>query len=353
MAVKVVAEQQNARSQAPNNLCRRQKFVISLLREYGLALLLQSQRPHQSARSVSWRSMGGSFTRYEAFPASAKIDEIQTGDLLYFCCYNSWTDYLIMLFNSHNLITHVGMAVRRGNQVLVMEAVRNADVKTSCRLCKSSHEGVRLVPLLDKMSAKSSFVSNWVIVQRLRVSETVRAAAAIALESFLRRADACEYTHHPVCMCMTPITGPPGQGWGDSADRSEDGRKRYFCSSLVADAYRAMALLEPSWNPWNTMPRDFIEGSVTLTRGSSLSPKPYYIFPSPWMDRAAIAPAPGRPNRPAPAKPKRPPPATPLPVLAARAAAAAAVVEPTPSSSSSSSSSGRTVRILSASQDET
>lgn len=301
--------------------------------------------------------MGGSFTRYDAYPASAKIDEIQTGDLLYFCCYNSWTDYLIMLFNSHNLITHVGMAVRRGRQVLVMESVRNADIKTACRLCRTTHEGVRLVPLADKMSCKSPLVSNWVIVQRLRVSEAVRAAACTALDSFLRRVDACEYTRHPGCMCMAPITGPAGQGWGDRGDVGEDGRKRYFCSSLVADAYRAMALLDQTWNPWNTMPRDFIEGAVVLTRGSSLSPTPYYIYPSPWMEAAAsraVADVPPtktrRANPPisarAPARPTRTPPAIPLPVLAARTTTAEVPV------SSSSSSSGRVVKITVAEEEE-
>lgn len=223
--------------------------------------------------------LGFFWSSYESYPLESKISELQTGDLLYFCCYNSITDYLIMLFNSHRLITHVGMAVVRKGEVMVLEAVRKADVRTDCRLDHHQHEGVRLVPLRKKMSAKSPLVSNWVIVQPLAAPDRMRPAMNSALDVFLRSVDASEYTHHPICMCLEPLTGPVGSGWSDSSDVAENGRKRYFCSSLVADAYRAMGLLPRDWNIYNTMPRDFIEGYVQLPLMCRLSSYPYYIFP--------------------------------------------------------------------------
>lgn len=215
------------------------------------------------------------YTSTPCFDYETAVKYIKTGDLLYFCNFNSWTSYFTILFGA-KLVTHVAVAVQMPDgEIGAFESVYHSE--DQCDLLLKNrlvHSGVRLVSLRRKLKIQAS-VSRWMYVQPLRVSEVTRTGFPELLSAFMRSVDCLPYEENLVCMCTAPLFGSPGHPTGH---RARDSRS-YYCSELCAAAYQKMGLIDNKINPQTVWHTAFLNCEIPLLGGAYLESNGYYVRP--------------------------------------------------------------------------
>jgi hypothetical protein len=203
------------------------------------------------------------------------LDSVRTGDLVYFCTHD-WTGCGIALCTGH-LLSHIGMVVRTDNNVPhLLESVYHSDALPDA-LCdkRVCHAGVRLVPLREKLLFDRD-VSFYVYVQYLQVDDYTRQRMTHSLASWLVGVAHRRYEARVLNLLWAQYHCCCFMGLCQHHVINEDTRT-LFCSELVADAYRAMGLLDASTNVSLIVPRQFISAALALSNYAHLSKTGYYV----------------------------------------------------------------------------
>jgi hypothetical protein len=194
---------------------------------------------------------------------------LQTGDLVYFCNFASVTSYFTIAATGY-AVSHMGMIVKMKDNVLgVLESVRHDD--SMCDMFGKVHCGVRIVGFREKLLLHGSLASTPVYVQVLSVTPERRLFMESALKRFVREVDCAPYQKDLVCMCLAPLRSliaPAAAAPGVA--------KSYYCSELIAAAYKAMGLLPGTLRAEDVWPTHFFQNQLTLLNGAYLDTEGFY-----------------------------------------------------------------------------
>jgi hypothetical protein len=189
---------------------------------------------------------------YLAAIPPARLDELQTGDLVLFSG-RTLSARLVRLFTG-SYWSHVGIVLRLpdgGEEPLLWEATRAstlADIHSGGRF-----DGVQLVSLVEKVASYPGEV----VVRRLVGTETAEHRYR-RIKPLLRQWSALPYCNFVFKQWLVWWHGHDAAAW----------QRGGFCSEFVAEVYKHLQLLPADKPSMHYVPRDFSpETSLPLLRG--------------------------------------------------------------------------------------
>lgn len=193
---------------------------------------------------------------YLAAIPQARLDELQTGDLVLFSG-RTFSARLVQIFTG-SYWSHVGIVVRlpeHGDVPLLWEATRAsklADIHKG-----STFDGVQLVSLAEKVASYPGEV----VVRRLVGAETAKRRYR-RIKPLVRQWEALPYSNFVFKQLRAWWRGHEAAAW----------QRGGFCSEFVAEVYKHLHLLPADKRSMDYVPRDFSpESALPLLRGR-LSP---------------------------------------------------------------------------------
>ncbi|CAD8166860.1 unnamed protein product [Paramecium octaurelia] len=186
------------------------------------------------------------------------LSDCQDGDIALFKSKNSMTKVLRAVTLCE--YDHICLLYRDNGQLFVFEAVSN---------------GVGTFPWSDL--TERSFVNEYekVCIRKLNYSKRQTPEVQNKLREFITNNLGKEYGLNPgkLLQKVSLIVPPAPQG--------QEKQRTYFCSELVAKAYKEMGLLEQQKSSTQYFPSDFTsEKKLQLLEGATLDPEMLVIFES-------------------------------------------------------------------------
>ena len=202
-------------------------------------------------------------------------DILNTGDLIYFCNLGSVTSYFTIAATGY-AVSHMGMIVKLENGTLgVLESVRHDE--SICDLvgtaAGTTHCGVRIVGLEEKLTLHGTVTSTPVYIQVLNVADERRPHLSAALKEFVRVVNCAPYTKDILCMCLAPTKSLLSDA---VTGRASVPPTSFYCSELIAEAYKAMGLLPATVVSESVWPNVFLQNQLRLLGGASLDSEGFY-----------------------------------------------------------------------------
>ncbi|MDQ8037717.1 MAG: hypothetical protein REI12_09855 [Pedobacter sp.] len=189
---------------------------------------------------------------YLAAIPQARLDELQTGDLVLFSG-RTFSARLVQLFTG-SYWSHVGIVLRlpeHGNVPLLWEATRASKLTDIHK--GRSFDGVQLVSLAEKVASYPGEV----VVRRLVGTETAQRRYR-RIKPLVRQWAALPYCNFVFKQLVAWWRGHEAAAW----------QRGGFCSEFVAEVYKHLQLLPADKRSMDYVPRDFSpEAPLPLLRG--------------------------------------------------------------------------------------
>lgn len=197
--------------------------------------------------------------------------ELETGDLV-LLSNNSWQSCIVRWFTGSEW-THAGVVVRerrdRYDQLWMLESMNHPDGPVDV-LTGTQKEGVRLVSLAE--AVQSAELRHMAFVRIAWPSVDCFSDAERALWEFMRTEHTKPYEHSYLTFIRLVLDlRVLGHNQIDT--------REYFCSELVAEAYKHMGLLATDFNSSDCTPDIFFDYMLPLKRGAIVHEIKYVAKP--------------------------------------------------------------------------
>jgi hypothetical protein len=197
---------------------------------------------------------------------------LQTGDLVFFRCTDSYGSFLVTRFTGE--FTHIGVVIvrRTGPRekfILLFESVSEEDDLVDYET-GTTKAGVRQVDLENRLNSSES---HYFAVMKLRYpSKECQEIVQKRIEDFAKKEARKSYNHSKLDLCRVACDcGMIGHNKNSS--------KAYFCSQLVCKALQVAGVLDSEGvNPAKTDPNDYFQHDLPFINGIGVDAI-YYMPP--------------------------------------------------------------------------